>query len=211
MHCWLLDLHIHTVLSACAEAEMIPPLIVRRALELGLGMIGIADHNCAANAGAVIEAAQGTGLTVLPGMEVDRPSFSILSNLGFIPQGLPISGVELTPRAIGLAKFGTNGSFLTEKRTEHTEKGWLSPIPKGPERASEAERPAEARLTSAWKSVEYQTGSARYGVLVDGDAHRLAEIGAYTRLRIGAHTVAELRLALSGQQGRQTWLLSPSK
>lgn len=64
------DLHLHTVLSACAEVEMVPPLIVRRALELGLGLIAVTDHNTAANAAAVIAAAVGTGLVVLPGMEV---------------------------------------------------------------------------------------------------------------------------------------------
>lgn len=64
------DLHVHTVLSPCAEVEMIPPLIVRRARELGLDLIGITDHNSAQNAQAVIDAASGTGLTVLPGMEV---------------------------------------------------------------------------------------------------------------------------------------------
>lgn len=66
----LADLHIHTVLSACAEVEMIPPLIVRRARRLGLGLIAVADHNACANAEAVIRAAEGTGLTVLPGMEL---------------------------------------------------------------------------------------------------------------------------------------------
>lgn len=64
------DLHLHTVLSACAEVEMIPPLIVRRALELGLGLIAVTDHNAAANCAAVMQAAEGTGLVVLPGMEV---------------------------------------------------------------------------------------------------------------------------------------------
>ncbi len=64
------DLHIHTVLSPCAEVEMIPPLIVKRALELGLDLIAITDHNASANAGAVVEAAAGTGLTVWPGMEL---------------------------------------------------------------------------------------------------------------------------------------------
>jgi len=66
----LADLHIHTVLSPCAEAEMIPPLLVQRALELGMGLIAVTDHNAAENCGAVIQAAAGTGLTVLPGMEV---------------------------------------------------------------------------------------------------------------------------------------------
>ena len=65
-----LDLHIHTVVSACAEIEMIPPLIVRRALELGLDLIAITDHNTAENVEAVQEAARGTALKVLPGMEV---------------------------------------------------------------------------------------------------------------------------------------------
>ena len=64
------DLHLHTVLSACAEVEMIPPLIVRRALELGLNLLAVTDHNAAANCAAMIAAAEGTGLVILPGMEM---------------------------------------------------------------------------------------------------------------------------------------------
>jgi PHP family Zn ribbon phosphoesterase len=64
------DLHVHTVLSPCAEVEMIPPLIVERALSAGLDLIAITDHNASANAGAVIDAARGTGLKVLPGIEL---------------------------------------------------------------------------------------------------------------------------------------------
>jgi 3',5'-nucleoside bisphosphate phosphatase len=65
----LADLHIHTVLSPCAEVEMIPPLIVRRAQEQGLGLIAITDHNSAENCSAVRQAAVGSELIVLPGME----------------------------------------------------------------------------------------------------------------------------------------------
>jgi len=293
----LIDLHLHTVLSACAEVEMIPPLIVERALALGLGLIGIADHNCAANVGAVIEAARGTGLTVLPGMEVqsreevhmlcvfdtlaqveawqhtvddalpelpnredyfgaqyvvdaagahryteerllatstslsveqvavgvdtlgglcipahiDRPSFSILSNLGFIPQGLPISGVEITPRAIDLTKFGSGELAIAENRTfpRHDER--FSSVFKGSDRAFEQDRTTEMYLTSVWKSVKYNTGTARYGVLVDSDAHRLADMGAHTCVRVAAPTVAELGLALSGEKGRRTFLYLPAE
>lgn len=64
------DLHVHTVLSPCAEVEMIPPLIVQRALDLGLEVLAITDHHAADNVSAVVEAAASTGLTVLPGMEV---------------------------------------------------------------------------------------------------------------------------------------------
>lgn len=64
------DLHLHTLLSACAEVEMIPPLIVDAALHKGLTLIAVTDHNTIGNAAAVIQAARGTGLTVLPGMEL---------------------------------------------------------------------------------------------------------------------------------------------
>lgn len=64
------DLHVHTVLSPCAGVEMIPPLIVQEALEQGIQWIAITDHNSTANVAAVLKAAQGTDLAVLPGMEV---------------------------------------------------------------------------------------------------------------------------------------------
>ena len=64
------DLHVHTILSPCAEVEMIPPLIVQEAFERKIDIIAITDHNASANVEAVQKAAEGSGLTVLPGMEV---------------------------------------------------------------------------------------------------------------------------------------------
>jgi len=64
------DLHVHTVLSPCAEVEMIPPLIVEYALDLGIELIAITDHNSSANIEAVQKAARNTPLHVLPGMEL---------------------------------------------------------------------------------------------------------------------------------------------
>lgn len=49
---------------------MIPPLIVQTALEHHINIIAITDHNASANVAAVQKSADGTGLTVLPGMEV---------------------------------------------------------------------------------------------------------------------------------------------
>jgi len=244
----LVDLHLHTVLSACAEIEMIPPLIVRRAQELDLDVIAITDHNCAANVRAVIEAARGTRLTVLPGMEVqtreevhmlclfdtpgqveiwqqivfaalpdarnnaeilgaqyavdatgdhlytekrllatstalsvdqvtdqvnslggiclpahvDRPSYSILSNLGFVPPGLQIAGIEITC------------------------------------------------LTTPRKLVQLCPALGRYGMIVNGDAHRLADMGARTRVQVEAPTVSELSMALASLKGRKATVLAVS-
>lgn len=64
------DLHVHTVLSPCAEIEMLPPLIVQEALDHGIQVIAITDHNATANIAAVQQAALGTDLWVLPGMEI---------------------------------------------------------------------------------------------------------------------------------------------
>lgn len=65
------DLHIHTVLSPCTEiADMNPGAIVTKALSRKLDIIAICDHNSAANAGAVIRAAEKHSLVVIPGMEI---------------------------------------------------------------------------------------------------------------------------------------------
>lgn len=64
------EFHVHTVLSPCAEIEMIPPLIVEEALLKGIQWIAITDHNASANVEAVTQAAKGTGLMITPGMEV---------------------------------------------------------------------------------------------------------------------------------------------
>ena len=70
MKTYLAELHVHTVLSPCAGVEMIPPLIVQKALECGINIIAITDHNASENVPAVIKAAEGHDLTVLPGMEL---------------------------------------------------------------------------------------------------------------------------------------------
>ncbi len=235
------DLHVHTVLSACAEVEMIPPLIVQRARELGLELLAVTDHNAARNVAAVMAAAAGTGITVLPGMEVqsreevhlvclfdtleqvlawevhvfaalpdrendeeffgaqyvvdaegeyvdtetrllsistamsveqvvagvralggivlaahvDRPSFSLVANLGFVPPGLEIAGIELSRRA----------------------------------------DPAAALLRLPQL--------AAFGRVVSGDAHRLEEMTARTMFKVKVPVVAELALALAGSEGRR--------
>ena len=63
------DLHVHTALSPCAGDEMTPPAIVARALDEGLAMIAICDHNSARNAAAVQRAA-GARLAVVAGVEI---------------------------------------------------------------------------------------------------------------------------------------------
>jgi PHP family Zn ribbon phosphoesterase len=240
-HYLLADLHVHTVLSPCAEVEMIPPLIVRQALKLGLALLAITDHNAVDNVAAVMQAAAGTDLVVLPGMEIhsreevhliclfdtlaqagawqewvwatlpdrendeaffgaqyvvdaagsylyteprmlaaattlsfedvvagagmlggivlpahiDRPSFSLMANLGFLPAGVPVAGLEL----------------------------------------SRAADPAQI--------VRDFPQLADYGMVVSGDAHRLEEMVGRTLFKVRAPRVGELALALAGRDGRR--------
>ncbi|WP_167615308.1 PHP domain-containing protein [Maribellus sediminis] len=64
------DLHIHTVLSPCADLEMSPRNIVSGAKEAGLQIIGITDHNSTRNALVIKNLAQAEGIYVLMGAEV---------------------------------------------------------------------------------------------------------------------------------------------
>jgi len=54
------DLHVHTLLSPCAEVEMIPPLIVQKALENNNDLIANTEHNASANVRSAKNAPTGT-------------------------------------------------------------------------------------------------------------------------------------------------------
>jgi len=64
------DLHIHTLLSPCADLEMTPHNIVERARAGGLDIIGITDHNSTKNALLVKKLAEKAGIFTLTGAEV---------------------------------------------------------------------------------------------------------------------------------------------
>lgn len=234
------DLHIHTCLSPCGDLEMLPRGIVEGARARGIDMIGVCDHNSAENLEAVLRAAEGAPLRVLPGVEVttreevhilgifedareaedlqelvyahlggendenffgeqvvvdergevlrlnkrlligattlsvdqvvgaivarggmavashvDRPSFSIVSQLGMVPEGMPFDALELSPN--------------------------LSPD-------DARERFPDCR---------------RYPLLRSSDAHFLRDIGRATTLfGIQEPTLSEVRKALRGEAGR---------
>ena len=64
------DLHIHSCLSPCADLEMSPRAIARRACEAGLDAIALCDHNSARNTPALREACAAEGIASLYGMEI---------------------------------------------------------------------------------------------------------------------------------------------
>jgi PHP family Zn ribbon phosphoesterase len=64
------DIHIHSLLSPCAEIEMSPLAIVQQAFSLGLKIIGITDHNSTLQCQTVKEIADEFGIYTLMGAEV---------------------------------------------------------------------------------------------------------------------------------------------
>jgi len=63
------DLHIHSTLSPCGSLEMSPAAIVEKALERGLDMIAVTDHNSVENALHASDYGERRGLSVICGME----------------------------------------------------------------------------------------------------------------------------------------------
>ena len=64
------DLHIHSCLSPCANLEMSPSEIVKRAVAAGMDGIALTDHQSARNTPAIAECARRAGLKCLFGLEV---------------------------------------------------------------------------------------------------------------------------------------------
>ncbi len=236
------DLHLHTILSPCGDYGMMPTAIVSKAIERGLDIIAVTDHNSTGNVEAVREAGKRAGLTVIGGMEItseeevhllayfdrnedlynmeeivqnnlpgendteafgdqvfldsenkilgvsdkllfgattlntdrivdlvhqnggmviaahiDRESFSIISNLGFIPEGMELDGVEVV-----------NSKEVENKYTDR-KKGYLYGYP----------------------------------YISCSDAHYIEDIGKrMTEFRLMEPNVRELMLAIHGKNGR---------
>lgn len=242
----LADLHLHTVLSPCAEVEMIPPLIVRRAQELGLELLAVTDHNAALNAAAMVEAAVGTGLTILPGMEVQsREEVHLTALFDTVDQALAWQErvwAALPDRENDEEFFGAQ--FVVDATGEYcyTEKRMLSIAAAlsieevvsgvralgGIVLPAHVDRPANSlignlgfvppglEIAGLELSRRADPGAVAQrlpqivglGHIVSGDAHRLEEMTARTMLKVAAPTVAEVALALSGQDGRRVEILN---
>ena len=62
-----LDLHVHTTAS---DGQLSPTEVVRKALDIGLMAMAITDHDTTEGIEEALEAAGGTGLDVIPAVEI---------------------------------------------------------------------------------------------------------------------------------------------
>ena len=64
------DLHVHSVLSPCGDLEMSPDVIIGKAKEMHLDIIGITDHNSTRQCAVIRQMGELNAITVLTGAEV---------------------------------------------------------------------------------------------------------------------------------------------
>jgi len=240
------ELHVHTVLSPCAEIEMLPPLIVQEAVDREIQLIAITDHNATGNIAAVQKAAEGLPLTVLPGMElqtreevhnlclfetleetavfqewVNKHLPDLLNRPDYFGEQLLVDEngdfMEKEPRLLltsadvsideACAKVHEIGGIFIPAHVNRTANGLLPTLGFVPERIclealeiSKHLKPDEARR----KFPQI----AGYPLIQSGDVHRLDDFIGVNQFEIESPTLAEIKLALRGQEGRQYRILS---
>lgn len=234
------DLHVHTCLSPCADLDIFPGALVGRAMAAKLDLIAVCDHNASENVPHVIRAARGSGLTVLPGMEVtsreevhllaifdslaplvelqaivysslpgrnDEERFgcqAIVNHLdeveGFNPR-LLIGATELSLGELVDAIHARGGIAIAAHidRESYGVMGQLGFI--------DPSIPFDALEISKWVGAavarERYPELASHPFVESSDAHRIADVGRrWTEIRMEEPTVAELKLAFAGRDGR---------
>ena len=64
------DLHLHSCLSPCGDADMTPNNMVNMAILNGLQIVALTDHNSCKNCPAFLEVAKRNGILAIAGMEL---------------------------------------------------------------------------------------------------------------------------------------------
>jgi 3',5'-nucleoside bisphosphate phosphatase len=66
-----IDLHNHSCLSPCGSNEMTPGMLAFEAMEKGIEILGLSDHNCGRNLPAFCSACETCGIVPIMGIEVN--------------------------------------------------------------------------------------------------------------------------------------------
>ncbi|MHB8134215.1 MAG: PHP domain-containing protein [Anaerolineaceae bacterium] len=240
LSCYRSDLHVHTVLSPCAEIEMIPPLIVEEALAKEIQLIAITDHNATYNISAVQKASEKTGLIVLPGMEIQTKEevhvlclFDTLEQINefqkIVSKNLPnlknkesYFGYQLIVNELGDLVRTEDQLLLTSTflsideiwRTVENLSGLIIPAHVNrkanglleilgfvPNEISIKALEVSRHITPD-KAKETFPQIKKYPIIQNGDVHRLNEFLGSTYFFVESPTISEIKLALSGTDGR---------
>lgn len=241
--CFVADLHVHTVLSPCAAVEMTPRNIVWHAVRQGVDIVAITDHNACDNVRAAMEAAKGTDVTVLPGMEVEtREEIHVVALFGKMRELLAWEKVvqaHMSGRKNDAARLGAQfvvddeDNLIREKEEMLLEPLTLSLAEVcarvealgGLAIASHVDRPSYSVISQLGfippglrlAAVEISPRIARdeavrrfpalggWPIVTSSDAHTIAQFatGPKTVFFLEEPTLAEIRMALQNEKSRE--------
>ena len=208
----LADLHVHTHLSL--DGAMRPERVVAQALRRGLGLIAVTDHDAIRGAHLTREAAAGTGLAVVVGVEVTTDAGHV-QGLGLEADVMP-GAPRPVPWRRAVEAIQAQGGLAV----------WAHPF--------RSDRPLDAAVLDRIDGIEVFNGRVRWSRFVaandravwtwrsagrpllptaGSDAHCAAEVGAVALegpdLAPGiAPGGADLRWWLAGAD--RVWASSPS-
>jgi len=215
------DFHVHTPASLDYKDPAASPRdIIGAALRANLSAVAITDHNSPAWIERVCEAAQGRGVIVFPGFEVNAQGGHIIalfdpsSPLAAIETALIESGIPKPSwghaEALGheiqqvLKAIVRNGGLAIAAHADGP-KGFLNALQQGAARIRvyKDENLAAIELVDQSRKAEYVEGKVPgydrpLACIQASDAHALAEVGSrMTWLRMDSLTIEGVRQALS--------------
>lgn len=217
---------------------MIPPLIVEQAISQGITLLAITDHNASANVEAVMQAARGTSLSVLPGMEMQTHEevhllclFDTLDQLAawqktvddrlpVIPNRTHLFGEQFVVDATGEFIRREERLLLNSVKIELGDAvkrvsslGGLA-IPAHVDRKANGLMELLGLLPPGFEALEISRHITPLAVrekypfigdiplLQNGDVHYLDGFLGVTEFELESLTIADIRKALNGQDGR---------
>ncbi|MBN1380631.1 MAG: PHP domain-containing protein [Deltaproteobacteria bacterium] len=111
------DLHVHTPESLCyRDLSVRPEQIVGAALETGLDILGVTDHNTVEAIDDIRAAARGQGLFIFPGIELSTPGGHVIV---LFEENIPSDDLRNFLSAVGLPRESWgDASVMTQSSLE---------------------------------------------------------------------------------------------
>ncbi|MBP7460203.1 MAG: PHP domain-containing protein [Candidatus Delongbacteria bacterium] len=238
-HAFSCDLHLHTVLSPCADLSMSPLLMLPLLLKYSISIIAITDHNSVLNYPA-FQDFPNHGIQVIPGMELTtREELHLLALFPDYSSAMDFQS-EVDSRRLPMPNepelFGHQYIINSREEILGEESVMLSQaIPISLEDAVDAihqvnglaipahiDRPRFSIISQlgfippslAIDGIEVTRVQAadpywnRYPVILSSDAHALSMLHpSPCRLEAPRASFEDLRLGLAGQEGRRIMIV----
>jgi PHP family Zn ribbon phosphoesterase len=212
------DLHIHTTFSPCASPAMSPAAIVAEAIEKCIEVIAVCDHNCLDGVKPVMDMAAMTanGPFVIPGIEITTAEeVHVLGYFTTVAEAQAVTETALAdlpqPRALAASRLTLgeiveliheHGGLAVAAHVDRPHFSVMSQLGFFPPGVAFDGLEISGHGVSAGRVPEFS--ALGFTLVSSSDSHEPNQLGTgITALEIEEPSIAELRLALHGQDGRR--------